>query len=152
MFARVVDNVAVDVSVDPAAEFHPDIARQFESVSGDVKAGWVLNDGIWSAPAVVVTDPVEPEVVYPVFSPVEFKLLFTSAERIKLGELRATDPILDDFFSILDDPRLTEVRLDRPSVQQGVEYSMSVLITAGVIADQAMADQRKSEILAGVAQ
>lgn len=85
-------------------------------------------------------------------SPVEFKLLWRPEERIKLSELREVDKGLEDFFSILDDPRLTEVRLGQPSVLRGLDHSLSVLLTAGVIADQAAADQRKADILAGIAQ
>ncbi len=154
MFARVVDNVAVDVSVDPADQYHPDIVAQFESVPESVSRGWRLIDGVWTAPSDSFNPAAQPEAerVYPVLSPVEFKLLFTSEERIKLYELRNADPVLNDFLLILDDARLTEVRLERPSVQRGLDLCLALLLTAGVISDQTAADQRKADILEGVAQ
>jgi len=92
------------------------------------------------------TPPPRPKV-----SPVEFKLLFTSAERVKLKELRATDPILDDFWSIVDDPRATQIRLGLTSTQQGVAYAISLLVAAGVV-DAADEASRVSEVLSGTLQ
>lgn len=91
--------------------------------------------------------PAEP----PTVSPVEFKLLFTSAERIKLKELRPTDPILDDFWSIVDDPRATQIRLGLTSTQQGVGHAIQQLVAAGTIAAEDEAT-RIEEILSGVMQ
>lgn len=59
-FARIIDNVAVDVSTDPAAEFHPLLAREFAPVPDNVARGWVRDGkGQWHAPVVAV--PVEAE-------------------------------------------------------------------------------------------
>lgn len=87
----------------------------------------------------------------PAVSPVEFKLLFTSAERIKLAELRPTDPILDDFWGLVDDPRTTTVRLSLSSTQQGVGYVIEQLVIAGIIAE-ADAATRMEQILSGEMQ
>lgn len=93
--------------------------------------------------------PTQPEL--PTVSPVEFKLLFTSAERVKLKELRSTDPILDDFWSIVDDPRATQVRLGLTSTQQGVAYAVSLLVAAGTV-DPTDEAARIASILSGTLQ
>ncbi len=47
-FARIINNVAVDVSVDPENDFHPDIASQFVSVPDTVSIGWVKTGEVWA--------------------------------------------------------------------------------------------------------
>jgi len=51
-FARIINNVAVDVTVDPDNDFHPDIAAQFVSVPDTVTNGWVLVDDVWVQPEI----------------------------------------------------------------------------------------------------
>lgn len=43
-YARIVDNVAVDVSSDPAAHFHPALATLFVEVPSEVRPGWRFGD------------------------------------------------------------------------------------------------------------
>lgn len=137
-YARVINNVAVDVCTDPANSFHPDIAREFEQVPDNVKQGWVRIDGVWSAPA--PTPQPEPTPTYPKVRPVEFKMLFTSQERIAIKNARANDPVIDDFFDLVEDPRLTYVDLALQSVQDAVVY----------LANQSLiAPERVPEILSG---
>lgn len=62
----------------------------------------------------------------PIVSPVEFKLLFTSAERIAIKAARATDPVVDDFMDIVDDPRLTFVNLGLQSTIDAINYFVSI--------------------------
>ncbi len=92
----------------------------------------------------VIPDPVPvepPAPVPPKVSPVEFKLLFTAQERVAIKA--STDPIVQDFFSIVEDPRLTVVDLALRSTQDALAYlEMLELIAAG----------RKAEILTGVVQ
>ena len=137
-YARIIDNVAVDVSGNPAEQFHPDIARDFEPVPDEVQAGWIRTDGQWSAPA--PAPQPEPVPVHPKVTPVEFKMLFTSAERIAIKEARATNPVIDDYFDIAEDPRLQVVDLGLHSVQEGIHY----LQTIGILTED-----RVSQILAG---
>ena len=134
-FARVINDVAVDVSSTPAEQFHPSIAEQFEPVPDEVQAGWVRNeDGEWEAPA---PSPSEATKV----SPVEFKLLFTSAERVAIKAARATDQVIDDFYDIVEDPRLTFVDLGLQSTQDALSY---------MVAQGLLTAERATEILAGV--
>lgn len=142
-YARIVSNTAVDVRMkSPDGCFHPEISAQFVAVPDQVEDGWTLIDGVWAAPVIVV--PVEPApvaVIPPKVSPVEFKMLFTAQERIAIRAARASDPVIDDFFDILEDPRLTEVNLALASNQQGLGYLESLgLLSHG----------RAAEILTGV--
>lgn len=126
-YARIINNVAVDVSTNPQEEFHPDIAAQFEPVPDEVKQGWIRNEaGEWEAPAPTPTPTEAPKV-----SPAEFKLLFTSVERVAIKAARATDPVIDDFFEIVEDQRLTYVDLGLQSTKDAIGYLQSKgLLTA----------------------
>lgn len=74
-------------------------------------------------------------------SPVEFKLLFTAMERVAIKTARSTDPVIDDFFDIVEDPRLTYVDLALQSTKDAIGYLKSKnLLTA----------DRATAILAGV--
>ena len=130
----------------PAELFHPDVAIFFDTdvpddaVRGD---GWV--EGVLVKPEPVPTpEPMpEPEPVAPpiLVSPVEFMLLFTSQERVAIKAARLTDPIIDDFLDIIDDPRLTFVNLSLGSTLAALDYMIYTnLIQAG----------RKADIVTGV--
>jgi hypothetical protein len=83
--------------------------------------------------------PSEPIIIVnPVVSPVSFKLLFTSQERIAIASARASDAVIDDFFSLLDDPRLMSVNRNLPQVKEGLDY----LVTKNLITTA-----RKEQIL-----
>lgn len=84
-----------------------------------------------------------------IISPVEFKLLWKSPERIALKAARAANPIIEDFYELLDDPRLKEVNLSLQSTKDAVGYLLSVLVTAGVLAEADVAG-RLEELLSGV--
>ncbi len=87
--------------------------------------------------------PAEPIPAPPQVSPVEFKLLFTALERVAIKAARGNDPVIDDFFSIIEDPRLTHVNLGLQSTQDALAYLESKgLITA----------VRRQQILAGQVQ
>ena len=133
-FARVINNVAVDVCADPANSFHPDIAAQFEPVPDEVQVGWVRTNGEWSAPE--PTPQPEPTPTYPKVTPVQFKLLFTSPERVAIKAARATDPAVDDLWELVEDPRMTEVDFGLKSVRDSIEY----LATVGLIEPERVAD------------
>lgn len=139
--ARIVNNQAVDVRTEsPDGCFTPDIVAEFAEVPGEVENGWTLGNGVWSAPVVLEPAPVTPPApVPPKVSPVEFKLLFTSAERVAIKA--STDPVVLDFFSIVEDQRLTHVDLALQSTQDALSYLESkALIAVG----------RKAAILTGM--
>lgn len=131
-FARIINNVAVDVSGNPTEAFHQSIAEQFEPVPDEVKIGWCLADGKWRAPEPTpAPEPAPATTEAPKVSPVEFKLLFTSQERVAIKAARATDPVIDDFFEIVEDQRLTYVDLGLQSTKDAIGHLQSKgLLTA----------------------
>ena len=133
-FARIINEIAVDVSTDPTNQFHPDIAREFEPVPDDVKPGWVRTNGEWSAPE--PAPQPEPTPTYPKVTPVQFKLLFTSPERVAIKGARATDPVVDDLWELVEDPRMEYVDFALKSVRDSIEY----LATAGLIDPERVAE------------
>ncbi|MDI1231325.1 MAG: hypothetical protein PSU93_09270 [Methylobacter sp.] len=83
----------------------------------------------------------KPAVVPPIVSVINFKMLFTGAERVAISSAKATDPVIADFYSILDDLRTVNVDLALTSVQGMLDYLVSkTLLTAA----------RKAAILTGV--
>ena len=58
-------------------------------------------------------------------TPVQFKTLFTVNERVALRELRKTDPIVEEFMDIVDDPRCTVILLTAQGTQDGLAYLAS---------------------------
>lgn len=103
-----------------------------------VEAGYVYEDGVFSPPPAPKREAV---------SPIRFKMLFTSAERVALK--KHVDPTVQDFMELVNDPRLDVVDLDMTSVQDGINYCMMVLAQDGVITDAAA---RVEEILSNVAK
>ena len=91
--------------------------------------------------AVTPPDPVAPVVAPPKVSPVEFMLLFTSQERVAIKAARSSDPIIDDFLDVIEDPRLTVVDLGLGSTVSAINY----MVYAGKLTAE-----RKAEILTGV--
>ena len=130
---------------NPDELYHPDIAKFYdtdvpdEAENGD---GWVNGQLVKPEPPAPV-EPPEPEVVYAKVSPIEFKLLFTSPERVAIKTARQTDPIVDDFFDLVEDPRLTQVDLGLKSTHDALDY---------LTAQGLLADGRKVQILANEPQ
>lgn len=133
-YARTSNNQAIDVRTEsPDGFFTPDIAAQFQQVPDEVENGWLLDNGNWSAP--VIPEPVpapETVITYVKVSPIEFKLLFTSSERVAIKAARINDPVIDDFYDIVEDPRLTFVDLGLNSTQQALQH----MVTQGLIASE----------------
>ena len=139
-YARIVNNVAYDVmSKNPSSFFTSEIAGLFSEVPDNVKELSTWNGTEW----VDYIEPVTPELApqIPIISPVEFKLLFTPQERLAIKAERLNDEILDDLFTILDDPRLKEVNLNLESNKAVMAY----LESKGLITSE-----RKAEIMTGI--
>jgi hypothetical protein len=60
----------------------------------------------------------------PIIGPVEFMMLFPAAARVALRT--STDPVVVDFIRLLDDPRLTAVDRNKPSVQAAIDTVAAV--------------------------
>lgn len=126
---------------NPAESYHPDIAVLYNTQVPDDAAPGDTWDGT------TLTKPVIPEYVPPPPAPVkppkvtvvEYKMLFTSAERI--AAKASTDPVIVDLRELMDDPRTANVDLSLKSISDALDYMTAVgLIAAG----------RKAEILTGV--
>lgn len=76
-----------------------------------------------------------------IVNPVQFKLLFTSSERIAIDDARKTDPVINNYFSLLDDVRLTALNLNGQSTIEAVQYLVTV---------QLITQERADQILSGV--
>ena len=116
-----------------------DVVAESESIAYDLALrGWRTDSGVITDPERVLT-----LISYAKVSPVEFMLLFTSPERIAIKAARQTDPVIDDWLDIVQDPRLTHVDLGLKSTHDALDY-----LTA-----QGMLDAgRKDEIIANTPQ
>ena len=74
-------------------------------------------------------------------SPVEFKLLFSSAERIAINS--STDAVVKDFLSIINDPRLSVVNLGLKSTVDALTYMASI----GLIAEDRIPEILRGEMV-----
>lgn len=140
-YARVLDNVAVDVSTDPTNSFHPTIAVEFIVVPDEVTHGWILTDGKWHAPTEEVTEPAPISNLQP--TPPEFLLLLTLLERASIRAASSTDVVIEDVLRMIDDPRVTFIDLTNPSVIEAIGY----LTTTD---PQLLTTNRASRVLAGL--
>lgn len=140
-YARIINGVAVDVSTTPNESFHPTVAAEFTKVPDKVATQWRLTGTTWSAPVELVISP--PATVISFVSRLDFKRLFTSAERVTIAEVRKTDAAIEDFFSIAEDVDSSGVDLTLPSTQAALQHLVAV---------QILTDERRLQILAGIAQ
>lgn len=114
------------ISSDPYTSFTSNIAALYNiQVPDEAEAGDSFINGELIK-AVKVTDiPIDNTVVYPTVTKVNFLLLFTGQERVIARRLRTTDPVMDDFWRLLEEPTLTEVNLNLAAVQQGIAYTLN---------------------------
>ncbi len=58
-YARNVNDVAVDVTTtDPTTIYYPTVAAEFIVVPADVQDGWLYDGSTWSAPVIVIPEPI----------------------------------------------------------------------------------------------
>lgn len=112
-YARIDGNglVLEVIQGDPAKQFHPDLAKAFQPVPAEVKAGWVKSGSNFTAPA----PTPEPEIPEPPKQPLpksEFLAFLTRAERTALRGARDTDPVADDFLLMLDETGVVDLTSD----------------------------------------
>ena len=114
-FARIINDVAVDVSSNPAEQFHPEIAKDFVPVPDQVESGWSVSAGKWSPPAPV--EPTTPAAVYPKVGPIAFQMLFKVDELVAIDAAKDTNAAIRIFWKLLDDPRTDFVDRNLETVQ-----------------------------------
>jgi hypothetical protein len=144
--AWIENNVIRDIAPegDPAGFYHSDIAVHYDTEvpddaeNGDTFVGGVLTKRPIPAPvpppAHVPEAPKPPKVTV-----IEYKMLFTSAERIACKT--SVDPVIQDLQDLMNDPRTVNVDLSLKSIQDALDYMTSKgILKAG----------RKAEILTGV--
>jgi hypothetical protein len=104
---------------NPLELFHPDIAIHFNTdVEDTVLVGAESVNGVWVNPTIATI--VEAVKVAPLISPIEFKMLFSAQERIAIKA--SVDPVVQDFISIVEDPRLNNVDRNLQSVKDALNY------------------------------
>lgn len=125
-----------------------------EALDCPVRPEWI--GGIWECGTFRITDVggkeyeiVSPPPVYPKVGPIHFQMLFAPAEMVAAEELRVTDKVLASFWKLIDDPRTDTVDLSLASVQNAIEYTLTVVKAAGVELD---VQARKAQILTGILQ
>lgn len=95
------------------------------------------------------TTTTSTEVLYAKISPVQFKMLFNSAERLGVKSLISTDTIIADFYEIIEDPRLEVVDFNLQSTRDGVRYLLTKLVEQGILVTDQI-DTRYEEITSGI--
>ena len=135
-YAYIRDGIVVHVS-SLSSEFVESAAVVTALDTDIVKVGYRY-DGVAFIPP--VSTPITE------ISPIEFKLRFTSAERVKIRAARATDPAIDDFMDIIDDQHLQIVHLTLPETIGAVTYIINA-IKASLAYTQVQADARIAAIL-----
>lgn len=132
--AWIENNKIRDIaSGNPFECYHHDIAVYYDTDVPDTAVnGAELINGGWVNPNVMSTAPVDIALIQ--LSPIEFKMLFTSQERIMIKT--STDAVVQDFFEIINDPRLTYVDRNPQSVKDALAYLESInLIATGRAAE-----------------
>lgn len=141
--ARIENNVAVEVVEIPDGftieqSIHPNLSPLYSEVPDNVTPNSKVNSkGVWTifTPEVIV--PIE---AYPTVSRIQFKLLFTSDERVAIKAATNTDPKVEDWWEIATDTSLPEIDLNLRSTQEGLNYLVSVNL---------LTEDRKAQILKG---
>lgn len=115
---------------NPAELYHPDIAVFYSEIVPDDAE----NGDEWDGETLTKPEPIatpEPSAPAPsVIDVVTFKLLFTAPERVAIKS--STDPIVQDFYELIQDTRLQNVDLGLQSTIDALEYLESEgLISAG---------------------
>jgi len=134
------------INFSPEGKFHPSLI--WEAVPDDVEQNYIkVSDKEFKAPEKPIDVPIESEpkvqcTKRPVLSIIEFKMCFTSAERVAIYALKDSgDAFTTDWLSILDDPRSKNVDLSLVGVQDAVNYFIGKI--------KGFDDVRAEEVLSG---
>ena len=127
----------------PKDTYHPDIVKFYDTeVPDEAENGDTFKDGVLTKRP--IPEPVIPEpalFVPPTVSVIQYKMLFTSQERI--AAKASVDPVIMDLQDLLNDPRTLTVNLALKSISDALDYMTSIKL---------LAPGRKAEILTGVPQ
>lgn len=116
-YARVVADTAVDVRAEaPEGFFTPEVVAEFIEVPDQVENGWLLKDGIWSAPP-PAPEPQPPAQLIPLIGPIAFQMLFKVDELVAIDAAKETNAAIRIFWKLLDDPRTDYVDRNLEPIQ-----------------------------------
>ena len=115
----------------PAECYTPEIAAYYSTeVPDDIVNGATWDGSKWAnPPAPVPVPPVPPVPQYSkTMTPIEFRLLFVSTERIAIKTAAKTDAIVEDFWSLINDPELTQVNVADAQIIEALDYLVTIAI------------------------
>lgn len=116
-YARVIANTAVDVRTEvPEGFFTPEVVAEFVEVPDQVENGWLLKDGVWSAPP-PAPEPEPPAQLIPLIGPIAFQMLFKVDELVAIDAAKETNAAIRIFWKLLDDPRTDYVDRNLEPIQ-----------------------------------
>ena len=137
-FARVRNDVVVDLFDKLDGQVHPDLHGEFVQVPDTTEIGFVKNGKKYEAPPPVKEEEnQEDPPPAPSLSKLDFLRRFTRMERIALRKAATSNEIVADFMHMLE--LSASVSLDHSDVVEGLSYlEAEGMLDAG----------RKDEILA----
>ncbi len=144
-YARIENEVVLEViNFDPTGKYHESIV--WYEVPEDVVPGAITADNInftlpEPEPEPELGGEPPPERIVNFVTVMHFKLSFLPQERVQINELRKTDSVIDDFYTILDDPRCVRIDLNLPSIQAAVNSFVGRI--------EGFTQERANEILSG---
>ena len=148
-YARIENKLVIETLSIPSGAnienyFVPQIAQQFIACPDEVEQNWTYEDGEWKAPKL----PEPPEPPKPHYETkigkAEFLMLFTSEERVAIRAERNNDPIVSDFFSVLEISEFIDVKEE--TTISGVNY----LASKNLLTPQRVAVILKGKLVGGV--
>ena len=148
-YARVENRLVIETLSIPSGAnienyFVPQIAQQFIACPDEVGQNWTYEDGKWKEPK-LPEPPKPPELHYETkIGKAEFLMLFTSEERVAIRAERNSDPIVSDFFSVLEISEFIDVKED--TAINGVNY----LVSKNLLTPQRAAAILKGKLVSGI--
>lgn len=143
----VIETLSIPSDVNIENYFVPQIVQQFIACPDEVEQNWTYEDGEWKEPKPPepLEPPKPPEPHYETrIGKAEFLMLFTSEERVAIRAERNNDPIISDFFLVLEISEFIDVKED--TAINGVNY----LVSKNLLTPQRAAAILKGKLVGGV--
>ena len=148
-YARVENKLVIETLSIPSGAnienyFVPQIAQQFIACPDEVEQNWTYEAGEWKEPK-LPEPPKPPEPHYETrIGKAEFLMLFTSEERVAIRAERNNDPVISDFFLVLEISEFIDVKED--TAINGVNY----LASKNLLTPQRAAAILKGKLVGGI--
>ena len=114
---------------DPRECYTPEVAAHYTTeVGDDIVRGATLVNGVWTNPPAPPAPPAPVPQYSTTMTPIEFRLLFVSAERIAIKTAAKTDPVVEDFWSLINDPELAQVNVADAQIIEALDYLVAIAI------------------------